>query len=67
MKHLFSIIQGKKVDLKEGDKIVAYTFANKPQKLIYPPQFNPDVVIVETEEVGFVEVDYFFEDLKKYL
>lgn len=54
---------GKKVELKEGDKIVAYTFANKPQKLIYPPQFNPDVVIVETEEVGFVEVDYFFENL----
>ncbi|MFT9817930.1 stalk domain-containing protein [Lysinibacillus sp. NPDC056185] len=54
---------GKKVDLKEGDKIVAYTFANKPQKLIYPPQFNPEVVIVETKEAGFVEVDYFFENL----
>ncbi|MFJ6209863.1 stalk domain-containing protein [Lysinibacillus sp. NPDC092081] len=54
---------GKKVDLKEGDKIVAYTFANKPQKLIYPPQFGPDVVIVETKEAGFVEVDYFFENL----
>ncbi|WP_427108726.1 stalk domain-containing protein [Lysinibacillus xylanilyticus] len=54
---------GKKVELKEGDKIVAYTFANKPQKLIYPPQFNPDVVIVETKEAGFVEVDYFFENL----
>ncbi|MGE7676191.1 stalk domain-containing protein [Lysinibacillus sp. NPDC094403] len=54
---------GKKVELKEGDKVVAYTFANKPQKLIYPPQFNPDVVIVETEETGFVEVDYFFENL----
>lgn len=54
---------GKKVELKEGDKIIAYTFANKPQKLIYPPQFNPDVVIVETKEAGFVEVDYFFENL----
>ncbi|MEY9973384.1 hypothetical protein ABH966_003784 [Lysinibacillus sp. RC46] len=54
---------GKKVDLKEGDKIVAYTFANKPQKLIYPPQFNPEVVIIETKEAGFVEVDYFFENL----
>ncbi len=54
---------GKKVDLKEGDKIAAYTFANKPQKLIYPPQFNPDVVIVETKEAGFVKVDYFFENL----
>ncbi|MFF2177888.1 stalk domain-containing protein [Lysinibacillus sp. NPDC058147] len=54
---------GKKVELKEGDKVVAYTFANKPQKLIYPPQFNPDVVIVETKEAGFVEVDYFFESL----
>ncbi|MEB2280685.1 copper amine oxidase N-terminal domain-containing protein [Lysinibacillus xylanilyticus] len=54
---------GKKVELKEGDKIVAYTFANKPQKLIYPPQFDPDVVIVETKEAGFVEVDYFLENL----
>jgi hypothetical protein len=54
---------GKKVELKEGDKIVAYTFANKPQKLIYPPQFNPDVVIVETKEAGLVEVDYFFKNL----
>lgn len=55
---------GKKVELqKGGDKIVAYTFANKPQKYIYPPQFNPEVVIVETEKAGFVEVDYFFEDL----
>lgn len=54
---------GKKVELKEGDKVVAYTFAKKPQKLIYPPQFNPDVVIVETKEAGFVEVDYFFENL----
>ncbi|EON74170.1 copper amine oxidase N-terminal domain-containing protein [Lysinibacillus sphaericus] len=54
---------GKKVELQKGDKVVAYTFANKPQKAIYPPQFNPDVIIVETEEAGFVEVDYFFEDL----
>ncbi|KPN97940.1 copper amine oxidase N-terminal domain-containing protein [Lysinibacillus sp. ZYM-1] len=54
---------GKKVELKEGDKVVAYTFANKPQKYIYPPQFNPEVVIVESKDVGFVEVDYFFEDL----
>ncbi|MGN4127356.1 stalk domain-containing protein [Lysinibacillus sphaericus] len=54
---------GKKVELQKGDKVVAYIFANKPQKAIYPPQFNPDVIIVETEEAGFVEVDYFFEDL----
>ena len=54
---------GKKVELKEGDKVEAYTFANKPQKYIYPPQFNPEIVIVDSKEVGFVEVDYFFEDL----
>lgn len=54
---------GKKVELKEGDKLEAYTFANKPQKYIYPPQFNPEIVIVDSKEVGFVEVDYFFEDL----
>lgn len=54
---------GKKVELKKGDKIVAYTFANKSQKEIYPPQFNPEIVIVESEEVGLVEFDYFFETL----
>lgn len=54
---------GKKVELKEGDKVVAYTFANKPQKYIYPPQFNPEIIIVDSKEVGFVEVDYFFDDL----
>ncbi|KAB0445061.1 copper amine oxidase N-terminal domain-containing protein [Lysinibacillus fusiformis] len=54
---------GKKVELKEGDKVEAYTFANKPQKYIYPPQFNPEIVIVDSKEVGLVEVDYFFEDL----
>ncbi|MEY2369992.1 MULTISPECIES: copper amine oxidase N-terminal domain-containing protein [Lysinibacillus] len=54
---------GKKVELQKGDRVLAYTFANKPQKYIYPPQFDPEVVIVETEEVGFVEVDYFLEDL----
>ncbi len=56
-------ITGKKAELKKGDNIVAFTFANKPQTLIYPPQFNPDVVIVETEEAGLVEVDYFYENL----
>lgn len=54
---------GKKAELKKGDKIVAYTFANKPQTLIYPPKFNPEVVIVETEGAGLVEVDYFYENL----
>lgn len=54
---------GKKVELKEGDQVVAYTFANKPQKYIYPPQFNPEIIIVDSKEVGFVEVDYFFDDL----
>ncbi|MBY0223644.1 stalk domain-containing protein [Sporosarcina aquimarina] len=54
---------GKQVELKKGDKIVAYTNADKPMIMIYPPQYSPDVVIVETEKTGFVAVEAFDEDL----
>lgn len=54
---------GKQVELKKGDKIVAYTNADKPMIMIYPPQYSPDVVIVETEKAGFVAVEAFDEDL----
>ena len=30
---------------------------------IYPPQYNPEVIIVETKEMGSVEVDFFNKDL----
>ncbi|MEK4023157.1 stalk domain-containing protein [Sporosarcina sp. FSL W7-1283] len=54
---------GKQVELKKGDKIVAYTNADKPMIMIYPPQYSPDVVIVDTEKTGFVAVEAFDEDL----
>ncbi|EGQ26309.1 copper amine oxidase domain protein [Sporosarcina newyorkensis 2681] len=54
---------GKQVELKKGDKIVAYTNADKPMIMIYPPQYTPDVVIVETEKTGFAAVEAFDEDL----
>ncbi|MGE8035937.1 copper amine oxidase [Lysinibacillus sp. KCTC 33748] len=54
---------GKEVKLQKGDQVTAYTYANKPMLMIYPPQYNPEVIIVETKEMGIVEVDYFNKEL----
>ncbi|MGE7693684.1 stalk domain-containing protein [Lysinibacillus sp. NPDC094177] len=54
---------GKEVKLQKGDKVTAYTYANKPMLTIYPPQYNPEVIIVETKEMGTVEVDFFNKEL----
>ncbi|WP_153733417.1 stalk domain-containing protein [Sporosarcina obsidiansis] len=54
---------GKQVELKKGDKVVGYTDADKPMIMIYPPQYSPDVVIVETEKMGSVAVGNFDEEL----
>ncbi len=54
---------GKEVKLQKGDQVMAYTYANKPMLMIYPPQYNPEVIIVETKEMGTVEVDFFNKDL----
>ncbi|MEY9974966.1 hypothetical protein ABH966_005383 [Lysinibacillus sp. RC46] len=54
---------GKEVKLQKGDKVTASTYANKPMLMIYPPQYNPEVIIVETKEMGTVEVDLFNKEL----
>ncbi|MFJ5625722.1 stalk domain-containing protein [Peribacillus loiseleuriae] len=54
---------GKKVGLKKGDKIIAHTYANKPMPLIYPAEYSPEVVIVETEAVGMAAVGTFNKNL----
>lgn len=54
---------GKKVELKKGDEVTAYTYANKPMILIYPPQYSPEVVIVQTEETGTAAVGTFDDQL----
>lgn len=43
-------------------KFTAYVDSSKPVILIYPPQYAPEVIIVETEEVGFVNVSTFDEN-----
>ena len=53
---------GKRVELKEGMDFTAYVDGNKPMILIYPPQYSPDLVIVQTEQMGFVEVTQFGEN-----
>lgn len=54
---------GEKAELKKGDKVNAFTDADKPMILIYPPQYSPDAVIVETEKEGFAAVGTFDEEL----
>lgn len=54
---------GKVATLQKGDRVTAYTYANKPMILIYPPQYSPEVVILETAEPGNVAVDFFDKDL----
>ncbi|MGE7021697.1 stalk domain-containing protein [Solibacillus cecembensis] len=44
--------KGNKVELKKGDKVSIYTHANQPMLAIYPPQYNPAVIIVEDDKVA---------------
>lgn len=53
---------GKQVELQEGMTFTAYVDGNKPMILIYPPQYVPDLVVVQTEEAGFVEIAQFDEN-----
>lgn len=39
--------QGEEVELKVGDTVSIYVYANQPMILIYPPRYSPAVVIVE--------------------
>ncbi|MBD7984542.1 copper amine oxidase N-terminal domain-containing protein [Sporosarcina sp. Sa2YVA2] len=54
---------GNKVDLAKGDKVTIYTDADNPMLAIYPPQYNPEVVIVEKDDKGSVAVGTFDEEL----
>lgn len=54
---------GKEAELKKGDQVTAYTDADKPMLMIYPPQYSPDAVIVETDQTGFTAVGTFDEEL----
>lgn len=54
---------GNEVELKIGDTISLYVYADQPMILIYPPQYSPPVVIVEKDDtVNSVKVAQFDED-----
>lgn len=54
---------GNEVELKIGDTISLYVYADQPMILIYPPQYSPSVVIVEKDDtVNSVKVAQFDED-----
>ena len=49
-------------EIKVGDTVTGYFDANAPMILIYPAQYNPQVVVVESEDQQ-VKVDIFNKDL----
>ena len=54
---------GVHVFLEEGKVFQAFVALNKPMAMIFPPQYAPDLVVVENdEELGFVDVSLFDED-----
>jgi hypothetical protein len=53
---------GVHVFLEEGQVFQAFVSYRKPMILIHPPQYAPDLIVVESEELGFVEVSYFNDD-----
>ncbi|MGM9949343.1 MAG: copper amine oxidase N-terminal domain-containing protein [Lysinibacillus sp.] len=53
---------GNPIELEEGMAFTAYVDADKPMIMIYPPQYVPELIIVQTKEQGFVEVDQFDEN-----
>lgn len=55
---------GKEIELKEGMTFKGYVDGSKPRIAIYPPRYSPDVIIVQSDELGTVKLDKFDE---KYL
>lgn len=55
---------GEKVELLKGSEITVYVDAHQSMIMIYPPRYSPDVVIVQSEKSGTVELQRFNE---KYL
>lgn len=54
--------QGQKLtkeDLKKDTAVIAFENVNNPALLIEPPRYTPEVVIVNTDDVGGVTVDTF--------
>lgn len=54
--------KGKEVLLEEGMEVTVYIDGNKPMIMIYPPQYSPEVVIVQSEDDGTVKLDQFDQD-----
>jgi hypothetical protein len=50
---------GNPIELEKGMEFTAFVDADKPMLMIYPPQYSPELIVVQTEEQGFVEVDEF--------
>ena len=53
---------GNPIELEEGMEFTAYVDKDKPMIMIYPPQYVPELIIVQTKEPGFAEIDQFEGD-----
>lgn len=58
--------QGERIsaaDIKAGDSVTIYYNINDPMLMIMPPQYIPEVLVVNNENPGFVDVDRYSEEL----
>nr|WP_106778792.1 stalk domain-containing protein [Lysinibacillus timonensis] len=53
---------GEKIELEEGMEFTAFVDSSKPMIMIYPPRYSPEVIIVQTKELGTVQYDQFDEN-----
>lgn len=53
---------GEQIELKEGQNFTAFVNINKPMITIYPPQYSPEIIIIQTDSKGMVVQGKFNRD-----
>ena len=52
---------GEAIELQQGQAIQAVVLSNKPMMAIFPPQYAPDLIVVQTTKKGFLKLGIFNE------
>jgi len=50
-------------DVKDGASITVHNNIKTPALMIYPPQYTSEVIVVNNEELGLTDVDFYSESL----
>ena len=59
---------GEKAELTDGAEFTAYTLWNKPMVMIYPPRYNADLIVINSELGNvMVDADAYTKDGDRYI